>query len=174
VAVSAPDRAAVIVMGRVIGAYGVRGMVKIQPLSEDPLALTRHSTWWMSDGADWHPHRVSDARMHGGTLVALLDGVPDREAAAALRGTEIGVARTQLPALAPDELYWSDLEGLVVVNREGECLGRVVGVIDNGAHAILRVQSEDADERLVPWVPAHVDRVDAAGGRIEVDWPADF
>ena len=103
----------------------------------------------------------------------LLEGVAERESAERLRGAAIGLPRAVLPVLSANEFYWSDLEGLAVVNREGVTLGRVTGLIDNGAHPILRVQEEGAAERLIPWVPVHVERVDVAAGRIEVDWPAD-
>ena len=165
---------AIVVMGRVGGAYGVRGMVRVLPLSADPLALTAQPQWWLqtSEGGDWQMRAVSDARAHGGALVAVLEGVANREDAERLRGTMVGVPRAVLPALPKDEFYWADLEGARVVNRDGVELGRVAGLMDNGAHPILRVQ-QGADERLIPWVPAYVDGVDASAGRIDVDWPVD-
>jgi 16S rRNA processing protein RimM len=111
--------------------------------------------------------------MHGAALVATLEGVGSREDAERLRGALIGVPRSELPVLRKDELYWSDLEGLDVVNAEGVALGKVIGLMDNGAHAILRVQAPGTAERLIPWVPAHVTRVDVAAHRIDVDWPAE-
>lgn len=165
-------------MGRIGAAYGVRGMVKVEPLSEDRVALAAHRTWWLRPrtGGAWRACDVLDCRAHGGALVAALAGVIDREQAAALRGSSVGIAREALPALAADELYWADLEGLAVVNREGVVLGAVAEVIDNGAHPILRVRPADGapGERLIPWVPAFVDAVDVAARRIDVDWPADF
>lgn len=163
-------------MGRVAAAYGVRGWLRIDPLSDDPHALAAHAAWWMQPrGADWRRVKVETCRPHGGALVAAIEGVADREAALALRGALVGLAREDLPALAEDELYWADLEGLSVVNRQGEALGTVVGLIDTGAHAVLRVGASDrAEERLIPWVEAYVDAVDVAGRRIVVDWPADY
>jgi 16S rRNA processing protein RimM len=116
---------------------------------------------------------VREARPHGGSLVALLDGIGDREAALRCRGALVGVPRSALPPLHEGELYWADLEGLAVVNRDGIALGHVSGLIDTGAHAVLRVQAPGRDERLVPWVPAFIDDVDLAGRCIAVDWPAD-
>jgi 16S rRNA processing protein RimM len=161
-------------MGRVGAPHGVRGMVRVQPLSEDPLALTRHETWRLRRrGGEWRDYRVRVARAHGAALIAALEGVDTRDDALALRGVEVGIDRSRLPALDANELYWADLEGLAVVNRDGVALGRVIGLMDNGAHAILRVQDGAAPERLIPWVPAHVDAVDVAARRIDVDWPAD-
>ena len=164
-----------VVMGRVGGAYGVRGMVRVTPLSDDPQALVRYPQWWLRarDDGPWRAHRVSGARSHGAVLIATLDDVPTREDAERLRGALVGIPRSELPGLADDELYWTDLEGLEVVNAEGAALGIVVGLLDNGAHPILRVQAPDAPERLIPWVPAHVMQVDIEARRIEVDWPAD-
>ena len=164
-----------VVMGRIGGAYGVHGMVRVVPLSEDPLALTGQPRWWLQVGkdADWQAREVSDARAHGGALVATIAGVAHREEAERLRGAMVAVPRAVLPSLRDDEIYWADLEGLGVWNRDGVELGRVVGLMDNGAHPILRVRGGQAPERLIPWVPAHVDRIDVAARRIEVDWPAD-
>ena len=65
------------------------------------------------------------------------------------------------------------------MNRTGVLLGEVRGVVEHGAHPLLRVVPGDpaageGHERLIPYVPAIVDRVDVAAGRIEVDWEADF
>ncbi|HEY1326225.1 MAG TPA: ribosome maturation factor RimM [Casimicrobiaceae bacterium] len=163
-------------MGRVSAPYGVRGMVRVQPWSEDPLALTHHRQWWLRprDADAWQARGVSQARLHGAALVAAIADVATRDDAEALRGADVGIARDDLPPLADDELYWADLEGLVVVNRDGARLGEVAGVIDNGAHAILRVRDAQGSERLIPWVPAYVDDVDVAAGRIGVDWQSDY
>jgi len=163
-------------MGRVSAAYGVRGMVRVEPLSEDRAALAAHSVWWLRPraGGAWRASTVIDVRAHGGALVAALQGIEDRDQALALRGASVGIDRAALPALAADELYWADLEGLAVVNRDGVPLGTVAEVIDNGAHPILRVRDAAALERLIPWVPVYVDGVDRDARRIDVDWPADY
>ena len=90
-----------------------------------------------------------------------------------LRGFVAGVPKSALPKAAPDEHYWSDLVGLHVVNREGRALGRVVGLLDTGAHPVLRVEG-DGTERLIPMVPADVDAIETAAGRIVVDWQEDY
>jgi 16S rRNA processing protein RimM len=163
-------------MGRVSGPYGVRGMVRVQPWSDDPLALTRHASWWLRarQAHEWNARRVTEARRHGAALIAALENVLTRDDAEALRGAEVGIEREALPPLASDELYWADLEGLAVVNRAGVALGRVDRVTDNGAHAILRVRDDAGVERLIPWVPLYVEKVDVESGRIDVDWQADY
>jgi 16S rRNA processing protein RimM len=163
-------------MGRVAVAYGVRGALKVQPLSADPATLTQFGEWWLRthDERPWQAHRVSASRLQAGMVIAELEGVATREAAAALRGTIVGVPRQLLPALAEHEHYRADLIGMTVVNRSHERLGEVIGFIDSGAHPIVRVAEGGGRERLIPWVASYVDRVDTEARQIEVDWPADY
>lgn len=165
-------------MGRIAAPYGVKGWVKVQPLTSEPETLLGYAQWWLrrrgGEGA-WQAHTLESGRQHGATLLAQLSGLPDREAAARLAGAEIGVPRSALPPVAEDEYYWADLVGLAVVNREGVVLGEVAAIDDYGAHPVLRVAKlQEKGELLIPFVEAYVDRVDAAGRRIEVDWQPDY
>jgi len=164
-------------MGRIAAPYGVRGAIKVQPLSTDPAALLDHRQWWLrtrAQPAQWQPRTVQSARMHGATLVAQVEGIDTREAAAALRGAEVGIPRDDLPELPPGEHYQDDLVGMKVQNREGVALGRVAGFAESGAHPLLQVADEAGVERLIPWVGQYVIEVDVEAGRIDVDWPADY
>jgi 16S rRNA processing protein RimM len=163
-------------MGRIAAPFGVRGWVRVVPWSEAPDTLLAHAVWAVrptGGGEAWRDVDVLEAKQQGPGIVALLRGMESREAAAALRGCEVGLPRQSLAAPKAGEYYWTDLEGLEVENRAGQSLGRVVGVAGNGAHPILRVGG-GAQERLIPFVPAYVDRVDIAGGRIVVDWQPDY
>jgi 16S rRNA processing protein RimM len=123
----------------------------------------------------WREYRIEASREHGASLIAHLAGIGDREAAAALKGADVGVPRATLPALAENELYYSDLVGLAVVNRQGESLGVVAKVQDFGAHPVLCVaDGVTAQERMIPFVAVYVDGVDVAAGRIDVDWQVDY
>lgn len=161
-------------MGRVVAPHGVRGAMKVQPHSADPAALLDHPQWWLRRRGEWTTYQMLAGYRQSGVLIAELAGVTSREAAAALRGAEIGVPREGLPALGENEHYQADLIGMEVVNRNGERLGTVSGFVDGGAHPIARVTDAGGVERLIPWVAAYVDRVDAEAGRIDVDWPADY
>jgi 16S rRNA processing protein RimM len=162
-------------MGRIAGAYGVRGWVRVDPHSEDRHALLAQGTWWLQahEGAAWRRVVVREARAHGGGLVASVDGIDSREAAAALRGAQVGVTRAALPPLASGELYWADLEGLAVRNRDDVLLGHIAGLLDTGAHPVLRIRPPAGPERLIPWVPAYIDEADMDARVVRVDWPAD-
>jgi 16S rRNA processing protein RimM len=124
--------------------------------------------------------RVTEAKNHGELVVAQVQDVGDRAAAEALRGARIFVGRSSFPTAGPDEFYWVDLLGLSVVNREGQLLGSVTGLIDTGPHSVLRVKPSEAmesnaeAERLIPFVAAYVDAVSLEQRLVTVDWGLDF
>lgn len=155
-------------MGRVAGAYGVRGWIKVVPQAgvEDGLAAARE--WWLGE----ERHRVERARRHSATVIAKLDGVETPEQARSLKGREVSVARAALPAPGEGHYYLADLLGLDVVNARGETLGVVRRWISNGPQDVMEVTGEAV--RLLPWVAAVVKKVDLEAGRIEVEWEADW
>ena len=165
-------------MGRVIGAYGVQGWIKARTFTASPDGLLAYRAWWLATSDDrWHEFAVLEARVHADAMIARLEGLNRREEVAPWRGASIGVPRVSLPALATGEIYWADLVGLAVINRSGVALGRVGGVLETGAHPVLRVAAaggDDDQERLIPLVPAYVDAIDMAGARIVVDWQPDY
>jgi 16S rRNA processing protein RimM len=168
--------AAPLLMGRIAAPFGVRGWMHVTPWSEDPAVLLAHRVWAIRkmDGDAWRSVDVIEAKLQLPGLVARFAGVETREDAAALRGCEIGLARHALEAPRDGEVYWADLVGLDVVNREGVALGRVADVSGHGAHPVLHVAAAGAAARLIPYVPAYVERVDLAARRIDVDWQADY
>ena len=169
-------------VGRVLGAWGVKGGIKVKAFAADPQALFSTKRWFIQPPETARPVvaafawptllRVVQAREQGDLLVATVQELSDRDAAEALKGARIFVPRTSFPTPDEDEFYWVDLIGLEVFNRSGVALGRVLGLIETGPHCVLRIQNDDteADECLIPFVGAYVDTVDMAGRRITVDW----
>jgi len=106
-------------------------------------------------------------------------GTESRDAAENLRGATVKIRRAHFPPLGDEEFYWVDLIGHEVINLAGESLGEVVGLIDNGAHPILRVQPQSSSEKaeqelLIPFVDHYVNKVDQSNRQITVDWQKDF
>ena len=170
--------ASFVVIGRVAASFGIKGWLKVLPLSADPHALLAHDRWFCKAQAaaatDWTPYRVLEARGHGATLVAHFEGIDSPEVAQQLRGLEIALPRATLPAPADDEIYIADLVGLGVVNREGVELGKVTDVQESGAHPLLHVAGPDGRVRLIPYVGATIDGIDRAARTIAVDWGVDY
>lgn len=169
-----------ILVGHITGAYGIQGWVRIKPYSLDADALLHAQTWWL-DKPVLRDVDMLQAKMHGEDVVAKLMGVPDRNAAEALKGAAVQIRRSHFPPLEDDEFYWIDLIGLSVENLEGEVLGTVAGLMDNGAHPILQVaapapagEDQKPKEWLIPFVDQFVKTVDQAGRKIVVDWGLDF
>ncbi len=173
----APQPEDLVIMGRVAAPYAVSGWLKIQPFTEAVDSLLDYSDWRIGKNGQWRVCRLLEGKVHGQTLLVSLEGISDRNVAETMQGYEIAVARAELPPPDQDEYYWDQLTGLDVFNLHGESLGRVVGMLETGAHDVLRIQgAQDSKpvERLIPFVAALVHTVDLAAGRIVVDWGLDY
>jgi 16S rRNA processing protein RimM len=165
-------------VGRVLGAWGVKGAIKVLPFSGDPQALFATKRWYLDPPRADGPLRIVQAREQGDAIVATAQDIDDRDAAQALAGARVLVPRASFPTPDEGEFYWVDLIGLDVVTREGIALGRVTGLIETGPHCVLRIRPEAADPKaedcLIPFVDAYVDAVDREARRITVDWQPDY
>jgi len=161
-----------VVMGRIAGAFGIKGWVKVQPFTQSIDGLLAYPAWWLSEDAGWRENKVEEAAVHGRSVIAKLSGVDDRDAAAQLRGAEVAVPHSALPANAAGEYYWAELIGLRVTNIQGVPLGEIAKLLETAAQQVLLVEGER--ERLIPFIESVVLSVDVAGGSLVVDWDADF
>jgi len=162
-----------IIMGRIAGPYGVKGWLRVVSYTEQPDRLIEYAPWYLRRGDAWVPTGVVAVKRHAKGLLVCLPGYEDRDKAAELSGTEIGIYRKQLPPAAEDEYYWSDLIGLPVVTLDGLLLGTVDHVIETGANDVLVVKGER--ERLIPFIRGSViAQIDLDGRVIRVDWDPDF
>ena len=172
---NAPDTGQrMITVGRLHGAFGVRGELKLESFTDPAHAIGRYLPWQLRDPRG-NTRSCEDVRVRvgGKGLIATIAGIEDRDAADALHGTDILVPRSALPPPAPGEYYWVDLEGLRVVNVEGVAFGTVSHLFSTGANDVLVVQGER--ERMIPFVtPDYVKSVDFDAGLVTVDWDADF
>lgn len=171
-------------VGRILDAWGIKGGLKVQAYSTDADALFGAKRWYLTSTGPKPGQTmlaVRSVREQGEGIVAMAEGVDDRNAAEALRGHEILVPRSDFPRTPDGEYYWVDLIGLDVVNREGQALGRVIGLIDTGPHAVLRIlppgveaPAKPDQERLIPFVANFIDDVNLEAKQIKVDWGLDF
>jgi 16S rRNA processing protein RimM len=195
---SAPDD--LVVVGHVTGAYGIQGWIRVRPYSSEADALLNAKTWWLEkSGQPKQDVDVMQSKGHSGDIVARLTGVADRNAAEAMKGTVVSISRKHFPALDDNEFYWVDLIGSAVENLQGEQLGVVSDMMDNGAHPILKVtapaqetavlpedaveakprkgareKSVAAPEMLIPFVDQFVKTVLPKDKKIVVDWGKDY
>lgn len=163
-----------VLLGRVHGAFGVRGELKLESFTEPANAILRYQPWILRD-AQGRERELAGARgrLTAKGIVATFPDVADRDAAEALRGSEIWVARSALPPPKPGEYYWVDLEGLRVVNVQGVDFGRVSHLFSTGANDVLVAEGER--ERMIPFLqPDYIVSIDFDDGVVTVDWDAEF
>ncbi|MDX1508448.1 MAG: ribosome maturation factor RimM [Woeseiaceae bacterium] len=161
-----------VVLGRIAGLFGVKGWVKVFSYTDPREAVLEYREWLVRRDNDWQAMQVAEGKRHGKTVVARLDGIDDRDSAATFVDSDIAVPRTALPEPDDGSFYWSDLEGMEVVHRDGTRLGQVAYVMETGANDVLVTEGDR--ERLIPFV---IDKVvldvDLDKRVISVDWEWD-
>jgi 16S rRNA processing protein RimM len=159
-------------LGRVGAPWGVKGWVHVDSYTDPPDGILEYREWVLRLGSGERvSRRLLDGRPHSDRLVARLEGIEDRDRAAALTGAVIEVDRAALPPTSEREYYQADLIGLPVRNLEDAELGKVGYFVDTPTGPMMVVQGER--EYWVPAVPKHLRKVDLAAGQILVDWPLD-
>lgn len=165
---------AMVVLGKVSGAFGVKGWVKIHSYTETMADIFNYQPLYFKVNQEWKTVKLIDYQQQSKGLVAQFEHILDRDVALKLTGTEIAVLRSQLPALEADEYYWSDLEGLTVRTLTGTVLGKVDHLFETGANDVLVVKHATG-EHWLPWVmDSVIKQVDLAASLIEVDWDPEF
>jgi 16S rRNA processing protein RimM len=165
-----PDR--LILVGRVAGAFGVRGEVRITPFTADPEALIDYRTLLREDGA--HGLTLTSGRVAGNGVVARAEEIATREAAEALKGLGLYIPRSRLPPPDEDEFYLADLIGLAAVSPAGEPLGLVKAVSNFGAGDLLEIApAGGAPSWWAPFTREAVPDVRLAEGVVVVLAPPD-
>jgi 16S rRNA processing protein RimM len=186
---STPSLNDLIELGAISEAQGLRGQVKVRPHSPDPVALLSSKTLWLSliprrdagvaasvEQASLTQYKVKSAKIHSGNVVIALDGVTDRDQALALKGARILVGRDAFPKAESDSYYWIDLIGCQAINLQGEVLGDVLDVTENGAHGVIAIgdATSKGAKFLVPFVKEVVQDVDLENKKITLDWQSDW
>ena len=151
-----------IALAAVAGAHGVKGEVRLKLFSDSAESLSRHKKLYVGG-----EQRLLLAVRDGGKMaVARLEGISDRSAAEALRGTLIEVDRDALPPLEEGEYYHADLIGLPAIDADGQVIGKVVAVENYGAGDLLEIETLDGKRSLIPFRDGIADLKD---GRIVLD-----
>jgi 16S rRNA processing protein RimM len=169
-----PAPQGMLLLGRVHGAFGIRGELKLESFTDPGSAIFRYQPWLLRDAQGRERELTGVRGREGGKgLVATFPGIDDRDSAEALRGAELYAPRSALPPPRPGEYYWVDLEGLRVVNVEGADFGTVSHLFSTGANDVLVARGDR--ERMIPFLePDYIRSVDFDAGVVTVDWDADF
>lgn len=160
-------------LGQLGSPHGIRGWLLVRSFADPPESLLDHGQWQVvSPGGTERTVRLLEGASYKNGLRVRLEGIEDRNAAQALTGWWVRIARSALPPLAEGQHYRDDLVGFTVRNVEGVELGKVEYFADLPAGSVMVVKGER--EHLVPVAPQHLLKVHAEARRIDVDWPAEL
>lgn len=162
-----------VAMGYVKGAFGIKGWLKVKADTEYTDSLLDYPEWRLRRDRDVRTLALECGKVAGDELQVKFVGIDDRDAAALLRGYTVEIARADFAPAAEDEYYWADLVGMTVQNREGADLGKVVNLMDTGAHDVLVIEG-GFGQKLIPFVSHYIDGVDGANRVITADWGVDY
>ena len=161
-------------VGEISGVFGVKGWVKVFSFTDPRENILKYFPWYLQNKGEIKETKPVDGKRHGKLVVALLEGVTDREAAASLIGWKILIDKKQLPAPEQGEYYWADLVGLRVETDRGVVLGRIDYLLETGSNDVLVVKDGNK-ERLIPFLQGQtVLDIDLENGSMTVDWDPDF
>lgn len=158
-------------IGVIAGPHGVNGLVRLKSFTADPEAVAAYGP--VMDAAGLRRFRIALAGAARDMLLARIDGVADRAAAEALKGVELYVERSRLPAPEPDEFYHADLIGLPARRADGGEMGTVTALYDYGAGDMIEIRTAEGRIELLPFTKAVVPDVDLARGFVVIDPPSE-
>lgn len=186
-AVTTPDKSATtpserLVVGHLVGVYGVKGWLKVKSFTEADDNIVRYQPWFLRLASGTTQVELEDYVYRPKGLLVKLKSIDDRDQAQALGKAQIEVDASNLPSLAAGDYYWSQLVGLEVISEyQGQeyALGKVRELVETGANDVLIVEghgaSMDLKERLIPYLPGQfVKSVDLNLGQIVVEWDPEF
>jgi len=159
-------------LGVIVGAQGVRGAVRVKPFTEDPMAVGDYGSVETKDKS--RRFKIAATGMAKGVVICKLQGITDRDAAEAMRGTELYVDRSALPEVDEEEdgYYHADLIGLEAKSADGKLYGRVLSVQNFGAGDLLEIARPTGGHTvLVPFTDDNVPVVDLEAQCLTLDPP---
>lgn len=165
----------IVVVGKVGTPHGVRGWLKLHTFTQQASSIPQYPKLFLLRRDVWEPidrTAVTIDLSDSGHLRIKFPDCDTPEAARLYTNLLIGVTRDQLPALAAGDYYWSDLEGLAVVNKEGVPFGQIDHLFSTGANDVMVVKGDR--ERLLPYTKDVVLEVDLEKGEMKVDWDPEF
>lgn len=163
----------IVVVGRLGSPYGVQGWLRLQSFTVPPENLLDYQPWFVQAprGGVWSELVKPRCRPHKKGFVVQLEGITNRDMAAVVTGSLVGVQRSALPDQdAEGEHYWRDLVGCRVMNESGAELGEVDHLLETGAHDVLVLGDGEAEQVLIPYASEYVLTVDVDNRVITVAW----
>lgn len=167
------DSSTIVIIGSIGAPHGIKGWLRVNSYTRPKENIFEYEPWLLQFKNQWRELQFTAYECSHNRLLVKLADCDDRNQASLYTNANIGVFRSQLPALSNDEYYWSDLENLTVINQQGVILGQVSHLFETGSNDVLVVKGEK--EYLIPYIfDQYILHIDLENGRIEVDWDPDF
>lgn len=160
------------IIGKFGSVYGVKGWLKVISFTEPKANILDLMPWFINKNNQWQLIAITDSRIQGKNIIVKIANIDERELAKNYTNIEIAIDTEQLPKLPKGEYYWSELEGLTVMNSAGNNLGQVDHILATGAHDVLVVKNHC--EHLIPYIDKVIMNIDLTNKFITVDWDTDF
>lgn len=151
-----------LVIGEVLKPQGVRGEVKVRPITCDETRFEDLEDVLLKKGDSFESIGVKPVRIDGDAVYLKFDGIDDRDQAEKLRGQLLYVDRAHAVALDDNANFIVDLIGLEGVDDEGGTYGRLVDVMQPGGNDVYVFRDEKRRETLVPALKTAILKVDLA------------
>ena len=163
-----------IYLGKITGVHGIKGWLKIQSFSSPPENILNYPLWIISNRGQEGFYSVEQGRKHSNKIIVKLEKIDDRTKAKSLINSKIKIRRSELPKLSNESHYWSDLEGLSVLNSEEKLIGIVDSLIETGANDVMVVNTTKDKRILIPFVMHEIIKeVSIELNYVKVDWQID-
>ncbi len=157
-----------IVIGKLGRPHGILGWLKLISFTDPMENIFQYGDWCIERQGQWQPIAYEDYEIRSKLLLIKFADCNNPEQASRYTNAPLAITREQLPTLAKDEYYWTDLEGLTVINTEGTILGKIDHLLATGANDVMVVIGEK--EILIPYISSVVSSVDLQQGQIIVAW----
>jgi len=160
-----------IIIGEVVGVHGVRGAVRVAPVTDFPDRLLGLAEVVLVSAGAARPVRVERSSRSGRVVLMKFQGTGTRGAAEALRGATVEIPARDAVPLPPGQFYTFQVIGLEVRTPEGKAIGRVVDILRTGSNDVYVVRPPEGGEILLPAVDSVVQRIDIGAGELVARLP---
>jgi len=158
-----------VILGKVIGHFGVQGWVKIFSYTKPKQAILEYKQMELKEKNQWKSIEIEEGKMHGKNVLIKIRSIENRQIAEQVLGKYLGVPREDFPELPEGHYYWTDLEGMEVHNLTGNKIGIISYMLETGANDVMVIENDD--EILIPFLMDRVvKKVDFKLNKIVVDW----
>lgn len=161
-----------VIIGRLGRCYGTRGWLRIQSFTEHPTDLFNYPDWHMQHRGHWQAITVTQHKVHGDSFIIKLADCDTPEQARLYANNPVGIFKQELPILAQEEYYWTDLIGLRVVNSDNIELGIVDHLLETASNDVMVVKGKK--RHLLPYTDDVVQSIDLKQKQMIVEWDEDF